>query len=84
MSQARHYEWLLPYFWSVRSAPEWQRLRPSHRWARLVTRALIANDDFLLDLQTIERFSAEQEALETLERLWKTGQPFPRTVRVRA
>ena len=84
MHHAKHYEWLLPYFWSVRSAPEWSRLRPYERWQLLATRARKAQDGYLIDLQTIERFSAEQEALDTLERMWKAGQPYPRAVKQRA
>lgn len=80
MHHAQHYEWLLPYFWSVRNGPEWPRLRPAERWSQLAGRALAANGSRQLDLQTIERFSAEQEALDTLERLWRAGQPYPRAI----
>ena len=74
------YSWLLPYYYSVRVDDAWQTLPAPDRWRLLADRVTVNDAHRATDLRVIQSYGREPEALETLEQLWRSGQPRIRLV----
>ena len=74
------YSWLLPYYYSVRVDDGWHNLQAAERWNLLADRVTLNDAQRAADLRIIQTYGRETEALETLEQLWRSGQPRIRLV----